>query len=338
MKLIEYSRFLSLTRMQRYLNACHDEQHAIQLYRLNMKLAQMSLSIVSVFEIILRNQINQQMQLVSRRPNWLEWGIQQKINFQLNATDSIKGIFTAQKIDVATQQIKGYLKGELERRTSTSTRIQTYNQKVYIQYIQNLGHLDYNIHFKVNSVTYNKPIRLHQYSFLKCQIGHHGIMHNALTIQTIYSEIDKLGNHYSHDKLIPELNFGFWRYLFADAQMNALTQVPLRIFPRKPIALTHQDIFRILLQINELRNRIAHHEPLCFDGVNVVGTLWLKKHIGFILELLSYMEIDAEKIFHQFNLLTELNALYQEINALKYRKPTSLSLQSIRQKHFITQN
>lgn len=47
--------------------------------------------------------------------------------------------------------------------------------------------------------------------------------------------ISKLYN-YNHCKLVAELGFGFWRFMFAQYQFNATGRILLKIFPSKPVS------------------------------------------------------------------------------------------------------
>ena len=89
------------------------------------------------------------------------------------------------------------------------------------------------------------------------------------TQRLINNAFTKLGHNYTHHKLIAEMDFGFWRYLYAQPQFYAGGQMLLRVFPAKPRSTTaiqynQRFIFNELEQINDIRNRIAHHEPICF--------------------------------------------------------------------------
>jgi hypothetical protein len=44
----------------------------------------------------------------------------------------------------------------------------------------------------------------------------------------------KLSHNYTHAKLVAEMDFGFWRYLFAQPQYFAGGQMLLHIFSAKP--------------------------------------------------------------------------------------------------------
>ena len=90
-----------------------------------------------------------------------------------------------------------------------------------------------------------------------------------LTQKDINDAIHNLNLHYTHYKLIAEMGFGFWRYLFANNQFMAAGSTLLRIMPSKPrttptIQYNHNFMMNQLAAINDLRNRIAHHEPICF--------------------------------------------------------------------------
>ncbi|HEY5327071.1 MAG TPA: hypothetical protein VIJ27_08725, partial [Mucilaginibacter sp.] len=59
--------------------------------------------------------------------------------------------------------------------------------------------------------------------------------HNSrLTKNAIDDAINKLGQNYNHSKLVAELGFGFWRYMFAPHQFAGAGRTLLRIFPSKP--------------------------------------------------------------------------------------------------------
>ncbi len=93
---------------------------------------------------------------------------------------------------------------------------------------------------------------------------------NCRHTKTIINRIaGQLSPYYTHAKLLAEMDFGFWRYLFAQPQFYSGGQTLLKIFPAKPnsspaIQYNHTFVFNHLGLINDLRNRIAHHEPICF--------------------------------------------------------------------------
>lgn len=110
-----------------------------------------------------------------------------------------------------------------------------------------------------------------------------------LTKVNINEAIVKL-HVYSHYKLVAGLGFGFWRFMFAQNQFNATSRVLLRVFPSKPIstpAIQYNNtyIFNQLAQLNDIRNRMAHHEPICFlPGQSIKNTTYARQHYNLILQ------------------------------------------------------
>ena len=71
MKYADFERVMSSPRMQRYSNACAgDTRKAMTLYRLNLKLSQESFTIISCFEIAIRNSIDSHYKNIYGN-NWL---------------------------------------------------------------------------------------------------------------------------------------------------------------------------------------------------------------------------------------------------------------------------
>lgn len=95
-----------------------------------------------------------------------------------------------------------------------------------------------------------------------------GCRDSARIITKSYNRLLRDGK-YTHHKLLAEMEFGVWKYMFANPQYSATGQILLKIFPNKPrssaaIQYNNTFMFNELDGINILRNRIAHHEPICF--------------------------------------------------------------------------
>lgn len=108
----------------------------------------------------------------------------------------------------------------------------------------------------------------------------------------------KLGSNYTHDKLLAELNFGFWKFLFAGRQFRAGGGTLLAIFPHIPSRHNQTLIYQKLHRINSIRNRIAHHEPICFGPGNTINTSDTRSHFQEIIDILNYMNIDSRQLFY----------------------------------------
>src|SRR5580658_10235689 len=71
MKFIDFQEVMSIPRMDRYLTSMNgNSRKAMTLYRLNLRLSQELFTIVSCFEIGLRNRIDQHYS-AKLGPNWL---------------------------------------------------------------------------------------------------------------------------------------------------------------------------------------------------------------------------------------------------------------------------
>lgn len=139
-----------------------------------------------------------------------------------------------------------------------------------------------------------------------------------LTRDNINDAIGKL-HVYSHHKLVAELGFGFWRYMFAQHQFNATGRIMLRVFPSKPTstpAIQYNNIyvFNQLAALNDIRNRMAHHEPICFlPQQPVKNTTYTRQHYNLILQLFQWMQIDEAALLYGID---HINAVCNEIDNL----------------------
>ncbi len=126
------------------------------------------------------------------------------------------------------------------------------------------------------------------------------------THDKIFKQYDKLNRKhvYSHSKLLASLDFGTWKYMFSPIQYVQTQQVLLNIFPNKPKSskgnqLNRQYFYNELDKINSLRNRIAHHEPICFrTGQNVIYTDYITRELSKIQTLFAWMGIDGASMLY----------------------------------------
>ena len=73
------------------------------------------------------------------------------------------------------------------------------------------------------------------------------------------------GRATNRDQIIPELSFGFWRYLAAPRYLTAIWMPALRnAFPHghRDSRTRRREVEARLIRLNATRNRAAHHEPL----------------------------------------------------------------------------
>tara|TARA_R110002124_G_scaffold76758_4_gene205721 strand:+ start:5260 stop:5922 length:663 start_codon:yes stop_codon:yes gene_type:complete len=219
---------MSTPRMNRYLIAVgNDSRKAMTLYRRNLRLSQELFTIISCFEVSLRNAIND-LYVKEHGSEWLKKSV------------SSRGFFS-------TRKCKG-------------------------------------------------------------------------TSKIIRRKLKSLGSDYIHPKLVAEMDFGFWRYLYASPQFSAAGKKLLKMFPAKPksspaIQYDNKYVFRQLEKINNLRNRIAHHEAVCFKlGYAEIDTTYASQHYNLTLELFNWMKINEQSLLYG---LDHVNTTIAEIENLR---------------------
>lgn len=126
----------------------------------------------------------------------------------------------------------------------------------------------------------------------------------AFAACSINDVINRLGANYSHGKVVSALGFGFWRYMFSRHQYRAAGQSLIDIFPGLPTSIPARQynaifIFKELAGINQIRNRIAHHEAICFTpALNVKNTCFARQNYAHIMQLFKWMDIDVDSVLH----------------------------------------
>ena len=210
----EIEDVFSEKRMQKYVQSCGgDTRRAMTLYRYNLKLSQEMFTLISCFEVALRNRIDRQM-TAHWGSDWLRDLVMPGGNF--------------------------------------------YSQ---------------------HSVEKTKKI-----------------------ITNAYKELQSSGN-YSHSKLLSELEFGVWKFMFNNVQYRLGGRCLLHIFPNKPRStrtnrIDNSRIFLELDYINNIRNRIAHHEPICFGYPICIDTTYTLNNYTRMMTLFQWMGIDANDFLY----------------------------------------
>ena len=188
-------KIFSAARMGKYANACSgDKRKTMLLYRYNLRLCQRFCGVLNLFEVMLRNAINEHYRAYYSNPDWI-----------VNQAD------TGRLLEFNMDEIK---------QTEASYR-------------------------------------------------RRGI--------------------YNNDKMVASLTMGFWTKLFSKKRYKRGGKSLLRIFPNKVKGKSQSDVYKDLNHIREFRNRIAHHEPICFDSYGKISTDFARKHYQLIRDYISYM-------------------------------------------------
>lgn len=121
------------------------------------------------------------------------------------------------------------------------------------------------------------------------------LSHSKDEIRQIAADYMKRGI-YNNDKMVSSLTFGFWTFLFTKKNYRKGGKTLLKIFSNKEKGKNQADIYLDLTHIREFRNRIAHHEPICFDGTGNISTTFARKHYQLISDYINYLGQKPDKV------------------------------------------
>ena len=110
---------------------------------------------------------------------------------------------------------------------------------------------------------------------------------------------------YTPDKMLSAQSFGFWTYMFNKIPFNAGGQNLLNIFPNKQTRLGQKAVYNELKEIKTFRNRIAHHEPICFDEQGNKSMTYAQANYKLILRYLDFLGYDEKRILYGYDVQTQ---------------------------------
>jgi len=116
----------------------------------------------------------------------------------------------------------------------------------------------------------------------------------------IFKERDKLVNDckYTHDKLVSSLSFGAWIFMFSRKCYKNSGKTLLQIFPNKTRGLNQRDIYADLDKIRLFRNRIAHHEPVCFDYTGTVNMMYVHEIFSLTIKIINFLGYQTNELLY----------------------------------------
>ncbi|MCQ2342894.1 MAG: Abi family protein [Paludibacteraceae bacterium] len=150
----------------------------------------------------------------------------------------------------------------------------------------------------------------------------------AKIVKNAYNELVRDGK-YTHSHLLAQMEFGVWKYMFSNPQYTAEHRVLMAIFPNKPTSTKEMNynnayIFNELDNINTLRNRVAHHEPICFAYTTAqVDLKYVQEKRAQILKILAWMGINGDKLMYG---LDHVEMVCRQIENVTKTKPDSLTI------------
>ena len=121
-------------------------------------------------------------------------------------------------------------------------------------------------------------------------------------------------NIYNNDKMVASLTMGFWTKLFSKKRYKRGGKTLLQVFPNKCKGKNQADIYKDLTHIREFRNRIAHHEPICFDGAGNISTAFAQRHYQLICDYIAYLGQNPQNVIQWAE---KPDSIIRKIDAMK---------------------
>lgn len=89
-------------------------------------------------------------------------------------------------------------------------------------------------------------------------------------VKTTIDTFNQMGMTYTHGMVLAKQTLGFWTQYFEPKHYNVVGghSALMPIFSNLPSGISRSNIYDKLMKIKNLRNRIAHHEPICFSNNN----------------------------------------------------------------------
>jgi len=167
-----------------------------------------------------------------------------------------------------------------------------YNIKLCQKFYGVLGVLEVVLR---NAINEHFKIKLHHSDWLIIQAQSGFLLDYQ---DTIFKERDKLINNqkYTPDKLVASLSLGIWTFMFSRKCYKNSGKTLLQIFPNKTHGLNQRDIYAGLDKIRTFRNRIAHHEPLCFDNAGTINVTYVQEIFSLIIKYIDFLGYNTNEL------------------------------------------
>lgn len=107
------------------------------------------------------------------------------------------------------------------------------------------------------------------------------------------------------DKVVSAQSLGFWTYMFNKIPFNAGGKKILDVFPNKQVGLGQKAVYNELQDIKQFRNRIAHHEPICFDASWNRNMAYAQQNYKQILKYISFLGYSDKQILYGYDVQTK---------------------------------
>lgn len=171
--------------------------------------------------------------------------------------------------------------------------------------LRNAINLHYQLHFEDND-------------WIRDQTTEGGMLEHAPQRQEIERTIRMLERQgkYSNDRVVSSVSFGFWTYLFNRIPFRCGGMNLLQIFPNRTPGLAQRAIYNELQKIKSFRNRIAHHEAICFNSKGEIDLDYVREQLDLIKKYVSFLGYDPLDLFwgtgiRPYSLIEKINNIGQ---------------------------
>ncbi len=150
-----------------------------------------------------------------------------------------------------------------------------------------------------NSINRHYQEYYNDQDWIKHQSVEGGMLESApqrLEIERTIAKLEKQGK-YSNDRLVSSLTFGFWTYLFNRIPFRNGGMNLLRIFPNRTPGLAQRPIYNELQEIKNFRNRIAHHEAVCFNSLGEIDLGYAQEKLNLIKKYVLFLGYNPKELF-----------------------------------------
>lgn len=213
MNYCNFETAFSSARLNRYLMACNgNRRKAMQLYRYNIKLCQKFYGMLNVFEVILRNAIDNHYSAQFANADWIQ------------------------------------------------------------------------AHLAAGGMLEHAP-------------------QNGKT-QTLIAEL-RANGRYSSDRVVSGVSFGFWPYFFTRRPFRTGGQTLLRALPGRAHGLNQRTVYNELQSIKNFRNRIAHHEAICFNAAGQIDLTTAKENYRLLCNYVAYLGYDVAGLYRGMDVMPD---------------------------------
>lgn len=153
--------------------------------------------------------------------------------------------------------------------------------------------------------------------WIESQMQPGGMIENAPQKNEVLRIIATLrqNGRYTNDRVVSSVSFGFWTHLFTRQPFRLGGQNLLRIFPNRTAGLGQRAVFNELQEIKIFRNRIAHHEAICFDENGNIDMTRTQSKYALILKYIDFLGYQSSRLFYGIDILPD--STIAKIEALK---------------------